>query len=153
MPYTETEADFRRVAPTHLANAFKLLERPLSDLCACTHCETHVLGAMYLAGYAVECILKAYLIRKLGKTYWDDAVSELHQQGINVKGGRGHSLQTLLNASELHLLMPPGIAAHYGTCNTWAPDWRYTSLAQAHVVGTQFAQAAERVYAWIEGQL
>jgi len=152
MPYLETEADFRQVAPTHLANAFRLLERPLSDLCPCTRCEVHIAGAMYLAGYAVECIVKAYVTRSLGKTYWDEVVRELNRRGVDVKGGRGHDLPALLNASGLHLSMPHTIAADYAACSTWSPEWRYRQGTATHTTGVQFVQAAERVYRWVLAQ-
>jgi len=152
MAYTETEADFRQLAPSHLANAYKLLERPLSNLCDCVRCEEHVHGAMYLAGYAVEFILKAYLIHSLGKADWREVVKELKRQGIDVTGARGHSLPTLLKASGLDTSLPAGVSGDYGTCSTWSSEWRYASVPRAHRVGTEFVQAAERVHAWVSAQ-
>jgi len=152
MAYTETEADFRQLAPMHLANAYKLLERPASSLCDCARCEEHVRGAMYLAGYAIELILKAYLIRSLRKADWREAVRALKRRGINVTGPRGHSLPTLLRASGLDTRLPAGVSADYGTCSTWSSEWRYASVPRAHLVGTQFVQAAEGVHAWVAAQ-
>jgi HEPN domain-containing protein len=39
-------------------------------------------GAMYLAGYAVECLLKARLMRMFGCRHLDDLEDELHRRRV-----------------------------------------------------------------------
>ena len=60
MPFRDTIQDYRRSATRRLEDAKELLEPPTLDPQRSDADRRHLRGAMYLAGYAVECLVKAY---------------------------------------------------------------------------------------------
>src|SRR4051794_32059413 len=66
MPTRDRLSDFVKSAPRRLKDAEELIEHPTADPQRSDADRRHLRGAMYLAGYAVECLLKAYLIEQEG---------------------------------------------------------------------------------------
>lgn len=56
--------DYVKAGPRRLADAKELLEQPTLEPDAPDAAHRHLRGAVYLAGYAVECALKAYIISR-----------------------------------------------------------------------------------------
>ena len=87
-------------------------------------------GAMYLAGYSVECKLKARLMEK----YDLHTLEQLEEEVVNRLGRPinvfTHSIEVLFaltGARDRLLKYPKDQAAlrAYQRCNQWKPAWRY----------------------------
>ena len=63
MPFRDTIQDYRHSAARRLEDARELLEPPTLDPQRSDADRRHLRGAMCLAGYAVECLVKAYFIQ------------------------------------------------------------------------------------------
>ncbi len=151
--YSETESDYVQVAPRHVADAYKLLEPPPFDATTPGATTRHLAGARYIAGYAVECALKAYLINYTGTSTFSEARAELKKRGVDVYAGFVHELTRLLNASDLDTSADPAVASQFGICAVWTTNWRYdpnTSLTEADAL--DFVDAASAVWRWVESQ-
>lgn len=61
MPTQDRISDFVKSGPHRLQNAEELMELPTRAAQGSDAGQRHLRAAMYLAGYAVECMLKAYL--------------------------------------------------------------------------------------------
>jgi hypothetical protein len=60
-------ADFVKSGPRRLRDAEELLETPTLFPHEAGSASRHLRGAMYLAGYGVECLVKACIIARAGE--------------------------------------------------------------------------------------
>jgi len=110
-----------------------------SDARALSEQRAESVGAAYLAGYAIECALKAYLQRA----------------GIPFpKAGReGHNLRGLWHASDFQLR---DLADHAGTkgyfINCWSTDLRYETSIPSIAAAEHLVAGAGRLTGWILSQ-
>ena len=103
-------------------------------------------GAYYLAGYAVECGLKACIIKYLMTT---DQFSEQCWT---------HDLERLVILAGLKAKFDadaaadPNLAAHWNTVNDWSEAKRYARLTKAEAEGLYHAITDKKhgVFAWIK---
>ena len=125
------------------------------------------MGAMYLAGYAVECALKGFLIRKYGTgTHGVVAppglpvtldlivpvLEALPSLGFNWRR-HSHDLNMLWAAA---YFAAPDVTmlAHLGTCGGWQVEWRYTPPhGKTRQEAEEFVQAARELTGWISAQV
>lgn len=151
--YSETESDYVRVAPRHVADAYKLLEPSSSDGTPADATTRHLAGARYIAGYAVECALKAYLINYTATGSFSEARAALKKRGVDVYAGFVHELTRLLNASNLDTSADPAIASQFGICAVWTTDWRYDpNISLTETDARDFVDAASAIRQWVERQ-
>ncbi len=102
-------SELRKAGPRRLDDALELLEPPTRHAGASDVHRRHLCGACYLAGYAVECILKVYIIRRLDQqgrgrfVRWSDVIEHYRSMpdGPDLVGVRSHSLSLLLAVSGL----------------------------------------------------
>lgn len=85
---------------------------------------------MYLAGYAIECLLKAQLMEKFGLDTLQELEGEIVRRSGHPLDVFTHSIEALLQLSGARdrLLQSSGdqkILRAYHTCNRWNPSWRY----------------------------
>lgn len=111
-------------------------------------------GAMYLAGYAVECLLKVKLMRMYGCRNLNELENVLREREL-LTGHETiftHRLETLfkLTRSSERLRSNPGIWKRFGTLNRWMPAWRYTADLSDSANAKDFVQSVEQVVHWIE---
>ena len=110
-----------------------------SDARALSKQRAESVGAAYLAGYAIECALKAYLQRA----------------GIPFpKAGReGHNLRGLWHASDFQLR---DLADHAGTkgyfINCWSTDLRYETSIPSIAAAEHLVAGAGQLTGWILSQ-
>lgn len=119
---------FREVARVRLEDAAVLLEQKRYG------------GAIYLAGYAVECLLK-----------W--AVTERQSCIYLPAEFEVHDLDELLVAAGLHdrLQSTGQLWAVYSDLNeAWGPDLRYHAKGPKPKDAERLYQAIEQVYEWLE---
>lgn len=118
--------------------------------------DRHAVGAMYLAGYAVEAALKNYLIRRHSHLeVWPPGVGptldDIRRLGV-VLPANLHSLWGLWQATGL-ARRDAAMAQYAVVCSSWRPVWRYQPPAgKAHQDAESFCGAAERLARWVLAQ-
>jgi HEPN domain-containing protein len=159
MPEHDRLEDYLTAGPKRLADARELLERPTLDAASKGAETRHLRGAMYLAGYAVECALKAYIIDRASPSQTFTEAVEALSAGLRVpldfRGARAHNLGLLLRATDLDGRMGEDflLRAHWGVCLTWSPAWRYdprdmTQRSRAR----QTVEAAAAIFEWVNDE-
>ena len=115
-------------------------------------------GAMYIAGYAVECLLKTKLMHIYGCRTLGDLEDELQRRSILPTHGTvfTHRLRDLLRLVPGHnRLMQNREMLHVfrNEINRWKPTWRYTFLQATHEEATEFVDAVERFMRWVDNNI
>ena len=119
----------------------------------------HLRAAIYLAGYAIECILKAYIISHSPPSRsLEQAVAARRTEGENVPditGAPGHNLALLLSLTDLEAALDGqrSLKRDWGICLRWRSTWRYDPEPPSSNFAREFVSAVRRVYDWIERQL
>jgi len=151
MPYDETEHHFEACGQRHITDAMRLLALPPEPRYDPDTCDVHLVGAMYVCGYAVECALKAYLIVQLDMAVWDEVLTALRDADVNLYGGQGHELRKLWDATDLPASPPEAVLVAWGICNRWDPMWRYDPYRDpTRAEAAEFVEAAHEFWAWVE---
>ena len=114
-------------------------------------------GAMYVAGYAVECLLKTKLMhiydcKNLGE------LEDLLQQRSILPADRTvftHQLEDLLRLTPGYnrLKQNRDLWHMFHTVNLWTPQWRYTAKQATQQEATRFLTRIENVLHWIDTNL
>src|SRR5580658_20043 len=130
MPRHDGLADFRLAAAQRLKDAEELLEPPTLEPNGPLATRRHLRGAMYLAGYAVECITKAYLISMHAPlNTLSDVDAKLRRttpEMPNLLSASGHSIEVVVRFTDLaaeqneHQRRSLGFVA-----SEWSTDLRY----------------------------
>lgn len=111
-------------------------------------------GAMYLAGYSVECLLKAKLMRMFGCRHLVELEDELQRRGAL-------STRTTILTHQLHLLLRLTQCVDrlrrdqktwraFLRVNTWVPAWRYTASIGNRDDAKDFLESVDKLRFWIE---
>jgi HEPN domain-containing protein len=114
-------------------------------------------GAMYMAGYAVECLLKTKLMAIFGCQHLQQLEERLRERGL--LGERAtvftHQLELLLRlASGLERLRQHAeLWQQFNIVNRWVPAWRYNARAVDPSDAADFLAAVGRIVAWLENNL
>ena len=135
-----TRNDFRRLAEIRLEEAQVLLANGKYD------------GAYYLAGYAVECALKACLARKTREHDFPDKDF--------VNGCWNHNLEKLLSHAALgETLIDEGrrrglLKKNWSTVKDWNEQSRYRTFSTAEIEAREFIEAisdeSEGILTWLK---
>lgn len=108
----------------------------------------HTTGAVYLAGYSIECILKALVLSDLAPAA---RTAMLH----SFRGARAHEFEWLRTQylEQGGSRFPKDITEAFTLVNHWSTDMRYLprTLRAEEAVG--FLSAAERIIRWVDGRL
>jgi HEPN domain-containing protein len=125
--------DFRRAAGQRLTAAEYLLRAEL------------FLDAMYLAGYGVECALKALILAR----------TPLKKRAVKCKeistGNKGHDFEFLkAELKKAQCSLPPEILKLMGRVAEWTTDWRYKVGLGKHQPAKDFFDAASQIRGWVE---
>ncbi|HXJ96507.1 MAG TPA: HEPN domain-containing protein [Terriglobia bacterium] len=117
-----SRSDFQWLAKTRIQEAKALLEKGLFD------------GAYYLAGYAVECALKACIVKKIRRSELPDKtlINDLYT----------HNLMKLLGLADLQVEYKVAIAnkqfaANWDVVKNWSEEARYKTLGRLQVTNAQ----------------
>lgn len=114
-------------------------------------------GAMYLAGYALECLLKAKLMKQYGCRQLDDLGDEFVRRGLleDSSSVYTHEFALLLKWSgRLNSLQQDRtINRAFAKANRWSPSWRYSSAASQRESAEEFLVAIDSVRQWVETNL
>ncbi len=148
-----------KAAPKRLGDSLELLEEPSRDPGGSDAAYRHLCGAYYLAGYAVECALKAYIICWLNRrnptriVAWSEAIRYLK---TDVAGARGHNLRLLLAASQLEpeIDTDEAMRQNWGICSKWDYNERYRpAFMTDRDAVVEFVGACEATYDWLRARL
>jgi HEPN domain-containing protein len=111
-------------------------------------------GAMYLAGYAVECLLKTKLMRRYRCRTLTQLDELLHRKGRTSEQWSiySHELVTMLNLLGCLERMQANrnVWRAFALVNQWAPAWRYSADLGTKKDADQFVDSVEQVVRWIE---
>ena len=114
-------------------------------------------GAMYIGGYAVECLLKVKLMQTYGCQNLRALDDVLRQRSILLAHRTvfTHRLEDLLRLAPGYnrLIQNRDILSLFNKINQWMPSWRYTSKQANRREATEFITAIERFMHWINNNL
>ena len=148
---------FLKVAPRRLADARELLQNPTIEPTTSDAGRRHLRAAVYLAGYVVECILKAYIIsRTPGTQRLSEACSIMKRKGITVpdlSSAKWHSIVLLLGVTDLEAVVPKAIRLSLGICSKWKPTWRYCPEPPERAEAEAFVGAAETILSYVRPRI
>lgn len=104
-------------------------------------------AAMYLAGYAVECSLKALLLAAAPRARHPQILKSFY-------GKIGHDLEWLRRELRRHaVILPAEVARHLRRVANWSTDLRYEAGRRAARETRVFLEATAQVLQWVEGRL
>jgi hypothetical protein len=151
------------LAQRRIADARELLMPPSLRASRRDASHRHLQAAYYLAGYAVECALKAHVIRLYRRLQGSHINSWSHVKNslpVNVSGKEGHNLAKLLSCSELQerLQGSAAVSLQWALCNRWDSEVRYSErpmqmpLETVRAYVENFVDACEAVRRWVFDQ-
>ncbi len=124
--------------------------------CAILRCEEakvlfkadYTTGAVYLAGYGVECILKALVLISVAGRDRPDTLKSF-------RGSKAHEYEWLRS---LYLMnggarFPREITRHFTLVNDWSTDLRYTPRTVRTDEAEAFLASAVAIIQWANGRL
>jgi len=105
-------------------------------------------AAVYLAGYSVECILKALILAIVPRAHEADILAMF-------RGARAHNYDWLLwlYAARDGAGLPPGLTPHFARVNTWSTDMRYSPGTIALRDAKAFLDSSVEIITWADGRL
>ena len=111
-------------------------------------------GAMYMAGYAVECLLKTKLMQRYSCRTLRELEDELQRRGALAEHATvfTHHLELLLRLTQRldqlrqHRMLWP----QFALVNRWIPAWRYTAGMANRQDATDFLEAVAQIMQWLE---
>ena len=151
-------SQYRKAAARRLRDAEELLQPPSLASEEQGADTRHLRGAVYLAGYAVECVLKAYIISQAASAMsLAEAGEERRRAGEqvpNILGADGHDLRLLLSLTDLEERFTDNARKRdWSLCMKWKPAWRYDPKPPTATFALEFMGAVKRIYQWVERQI
>ena len=114
-------------------------------------------GSMYMAGYSIECRLKAKLMDMFGCLNLGELEVELQNRGILALKATiySHNLLTLLRltGSRERMSLDEPLWDQFILVNSWIPGWRYSSDLSHVAEASEFLGAVKDVSRWIENNV
>ena len=114
-------------------------------------------GSMYIAGYAVECLLKTKLMQIYDCKNLRELDDVLQRRFVLTAGSTTftHQLETLfkLTPGYHRLQQNQDILPLFNAVNRWAPKWRYVSKRTTPDEASFFMDAVEKVIHWIDNNI
>ncbi len=161
MPVRDRLSDFLKSGPQRLKDAEELMEKPTADAERSDADTRHLRGAMYLAGYAVECLLKAYLIEQercqsltQARTRMGARRKRRGQEPIEriASTSAGHDIYYLVGLTDISAR--PGYDAKlWGRLAAWKSTWRYEHDAPSRPVAERFLDDVRFAVAWLRPKI
>lgn len=114
-------------------------------------------GAMYLAGYSVESLLKFKLMNRYNCSTLTKLEAELgRRSGISAKPDLFiHSLESLLRLTGARdrMFRSGDPWRRFLLVNRWVPAWRYSGEPSDERRASQFLEAVEVVRSWVNSNV
>ena len=107
------------------------------------------LDAVYLAGYAVECALKALILDRTPAASRREVCKEL------TSGARSHNFDVLTESLRAKGCPPPANIRGLldSLSDEWRTDLRYVGALIPHREAEQFLERVQSVYEWVQRSL
>ncbi|MCX6380397.1 MAG: hypothetical protein NT023_13130 [Armatimonadetes bacterium] len=151
-------SDFIKVGQQRLKDAEELMEKPTADFQRSDAERRHLRGAMYLAGYAVECLLKAYLIDQEGGLSLIETQSKINirrqssgQELIRqiAATSAGHDIAYLAGLTDISVR--PGYDYKvWSRLARWKSTWRYDYTTPKREEAEKFLQDVHTAVDWLQ---
>lgn len=105
-------------------------------------------AAVYLAGYSVECILKALIFTTVPRSQESEILAMF-------RGRRAHDYDWLLRLYRQRggADLPPNFIPHFARVNTWTTDMRYSPGIIALRDAKAFLDSSVELINWANGRL
>ena len=117
----------------------------------------HLRGAVYLTGYGVECLLKAYLISRQRNCFRLSEARDAIRSGGNpirdICGEAGHDLRYLLSLTDLEARMDREKLKQMSLSAKWSSSWRYDPRPVSREDADARIEAARNLVDWIYAQI
>ena len=166
MPQFDRRSDYIKSGLRHLRDAEELMQPPTLLPKQEDAARRHLNGAVYLAGYSVECFFKAYIITQEAKRGTPLYLS-LARDAINARnaraglppirdicaGGVGHDLNYLFIISKVGDLWSREKRQQFGLCAKWSSEWRYDPKPVVPIYAGEFVTAAGALVNWFSAQI
>lgn len=114
-------------------------------------------GAMYLAGYSIECLLKAKLMRMFSCSNLVDLEDELQRRGLLADRATifTHQLEMLLRLTGGldRLRQNAALWQLFNIANRWIPAWRYNPDLSNAEDAEDYLDAVNKVRHWIDNNV
>ena len=135
LPQVRQARPFYRSARQRLEDAQFLLEAERTT------------GAVYLAGYSVECMLKALVLSVAPAGERDEVLASF-------RGARAHDYDWLKARyfERGGAPFPRAVAKAFSLVNTWTTELRYMAGALRRGDAESFLKAAQEIMAWADGR-
>ncbi len=109
------------------------------------------LATIYLAGYCVECMLKALILTQAGKDKKEEVLGSF-------RGSGAHNIDRLMAMYENYGGPRPSkkdkeLTGAFLLAGSWDTNLRYESGTKPLKDATKFLDAVERVWTWADGRL
>ena len=162
MPFRDTIKEYRRAADYRLADARELMETPTRESHRSDAKQRHLRGAMYLAGYAVECLLKAYLIQHMSEQTLVAAMESLNKrrkrQGQSpvrniARTAAGHEIAYLSQLTDLQTAYVTYDVKLWGRLGAWRSAWRYETERVLLPDAQEFLEDVEAAVNWLQPKI
>jgi hypothetical protein len=136
LPRTKEARDYYRAALNRLDDAVLLRKAGRTT------------GAVYLAGYTVECMLKALLLAGTSRRVRDELLRRF-------RGSIAHDLEWLAALYRRHVggVIPVGVARHVTRVAGWSTDMRYVTGVLKSAEADSFMASVRAVSAWADGRM
>jgi HEPN domain-containing protein len=105
-------------------------------------------GAVYLAGYTVECFLKALLLASVAPG--------LQKQLLGTfRGSRAHDIEWLgaLYREHVETGVPTDVTRHLSRVASWSPDLRYAARALKRREADEFMESVVAIVTWADERM
>jgi HEPN domain-containing protein len=105
-------------------------------------------GAVYLAGYVVECLLKALIFESLPKKRRAEMLTSF-------RGGKAHDYEWLKEQYRASggPAFPPAVARSFQRVNTWTTKLRYQPGTAKATETREFLAAVGNIFRWADERL
>ena len=136
MPRSEQARRFYRAAKQRFDDALLLLAMERTT------------AAVYLAGYSVECMLKALILSAIPPSQAEEMVGMF-------RSARTHDYEWLMRTyiDKGGARLPPAVVQHFARVNTWSTDMRYAPGTVAAREAHAFVEAAAAILTWAERRI
>lgn len=157
MPEFDGISEYVKSGFGRLRDAEELLQPPTLSPNEQGASTRHLRGAVYLAGYGVECFLKAYLISRrqncLRLSAARDAIRSAGNPVRDICGEAGHDLRYLLSLTDLEARMEPKRRRQMSVAAKWSSIGRYDPRPIARQDAIERVTAARALVDWIYTQI
>jgi hypothetical protein len=110
--------------------------------------ENRTTGAVYLAGYTVECILKALVLAIVASRLQAQVLAEF-------RGNRAHNIEWLGGLYRQHVgaAIPRNVTRHLLRVASWSTDLRYATGTIKSREADDFMESVVAIYQWADGRM